>query len=242
MKDGAPRPLVRLERVDSTNSHLARLLKDGAAPDTVVVAAEQTGGRGQLGRAWYSPPGSLALSLAVSAPDSASLPFAAAIAAVEAVRECSGLAAMVRWPNDIIIRGRKAGGVLVEGRAGGPWVIGFGINVNVNAASFPGELGRTATSLAIESGRPFDLALIEQSLLAKWDEVSRLIPALDRVLTRWRLLDCTPGSSVRVREGETERLVEAAGVDGEGRLLARNGQVFEIISCASGLEWAPPGQ
>ncbi len=240
MNAGSPRPVVRLERVDSTNTHLARLLKDGAAPDTVVVAAEQTGGRGQLGRVWHSPPGSLALSLAVSAPDSASLPFAAAVASAEAVRGCSGLPAMVRWPNDIIIRGCKAGGVLVEGRAGGPWVIGFGINVN--AASFPDELARTATSLAIESGQSFDLALIEQSLLRKWDEVSRLIPALDRVLARWRLLDCTPGSRVRVREGETERAVEAAGVDDDGRLLAHNGQVFEIISCASALEWVPPGQ
>lgn len=238
--------IVRLDVVDSTSNELARRLACGAPVGTAVVAKEQTGGRGQLGRTWFSPPGSLYASVSLRHHDPTALPFAAGLGVLWTLFRACGFrvgGAHVRWPNDIIVRGRKIAGVLVEAATEqGVWIIGCGINVNVS--SFPPELSASATSVLLEQGweTEMDGLLGVEDLfflsMGVWLSVCE-----DRVSTlrAWRVFDCTPGSLIRVREGDGDRIVEAVGVDDEGRLMTNDGGKPGAVIGASVIDWLRSG-
>lgn len=161
--------LLRLESCLSTNDEAKRLARDGAPAGTVVVAAEQTAGRGTRGRAWHSPPGLglyLSIVLRPPIPDLAGLPLRAAWAVRDAVRAATGVAAEVEPPNDLVLGGRKLGGILCESAFEGGRlefaVVGIGLNLDHGPGDFPPALAETAVSLRMISGRRFDPApLIE---------------------------------------------------------------------------------
>lgn len=238
---GASRPalpssIVRLEVVDSTSSELLRLLRGGAPEGTVVVARCQTAGRGQRGRSWHSPPDAgLYVSFSWNyggAP--AGLSFAAGSACARTLRDACGVDAGVRWPNDVVCRERKLGGVLIEqAGAGRMWIIGCGLNVNNHR--FPPDLADVATSAQLETGRVFDLRAVERVFFQRMNEALGLLESggFPAVLAEWRRLDRTAGRMVRVGE----RRLRASGVDGEGRLVAISGDRFEIIEAAGTLVW-----
>jgi BirA family biotin operon repressor/biotin-[acetyl-CoA-carboxylase] ligase len=145
------------------------LIPPEAAEGTVVVADEQTEGRGRLGRRWFAPAGtSLLCSLQLRPPVSGErlpeLTGVAARACGEAIAACSGLEPEVRFPNDLLLGGRKVAGVLAEAREGRV-VLGIGINVNVPEDELPTEVGRPATSLLVEGGRAVDRADLLVELL-----------------------------------------------------------------------------
>jgi BirA family transcriptional regulator, biotin operon repressor / biotin---[acetyl-CoA-carboxylase] ligase len=172
------RPLEVLERVPTTMARAAELGDAGAPEGATVVAEEQTAGRGRLGRPWVAPPGtallvSVLLRPALAPSDLWLVASLAGVSLVDAVGELAAGAprrprAALKWPNDLLLDGRKAAGLLAEaGVHGGrlSWVaLGMGANVNQSPADFPPEVAGTATSLALATGAPVDRA----ALLGAW--------------------------------------------------------------------------
>jgi BirA family biotin operon repressor/biotin-[acetyl-CoA-carboxylase] ligase len=180
------------EELASTNDRLKDLARAGAPAWTVVLAERQTGGRGREGRRWQSPPGGLYVSLLLR-PEGAGvplIPLAAGLSVAEALDE-HAVAAELKWPNDVLVSGRKLAGILTEassGRAGVEWVVvGIGVNVGLDPESLPPELRAGVTSLAAEgaSGASVDaLAVAVLARLGVWYDALREAPA--RVTAAWR--------------------------------------------------------
>jgi BirA family biotin operon repressor/biotin-[acetyl-CoA-carboxylase] ligase len=201
------RPRLHLRATTSTNDRARELAQAGAPHGTLVTAAEQTAGRGRQGRTWTAPPGSaLLLSLVLRDPP-ALLPLAAALA----VAEVAGAGAQIKWPNDVLLDGRKVAGILAEGRPQDGWaVLGIGLNVALRLEELPPELRDTAGTLGLE---PADLEPTLERLL---DALERTL-ALDEatLLDAYRARDALRGREVRWTTGRGR----AAGIDGEGRLV-----------------------
>lgn len=200
-------PRIHYRAVDSTNACARALAQRGAMHGTLVTAAEQTAGRGRQGRSWAAPAGrALLCSLIVCDPPRL-LPLAAGVA----VAELAGAQASVKWPNDVLLDGRKAAGILVEGRPQDGWaVVGIGINVAMRESDFPPELRDRAVGLGLEPG------MIEGVLAQLLERLSDWISApATAVLAAVRGRDALLGRHIRWGGGEGE----AAGVDDEGRLL-----------------------
>jgi BirA family biotin operon repressor/biotin-[acetyl-CoA-carboxylase] ligase len=158
--------------IDSTMYEAARLAHKGAPHGTVVGADEQTAGHGRLGRAWHSPPGaglyvSLILRLGGPAEELPIVTLALGLAAAEAITQATGLAPDLRWPNDVLLAGRKCCGILTQ--LHGAAVVA-GIGINVNHESFPAELRAIATSLRLQAGRTVDRDGLLRHLLAAVDD------------------------------------------------------------------------
>lgn len=159
-----------LEETDSTNRVALEWAAAGAPHGATVVAEAQNAGRGRLGRQFFSPPGSnLYSSTILDLPDGAALAptlvFAAAIAVAQCVEEEVDKEAIeIKWPNDVLIRGRKTSGILLESASApteglaGRIVLGIGVNLNVDPSTFPDEFRERATSVAAERGGPVDRA------------------------------------------------------------------------------------
>jgi len=139
----------------------------------VVVASRQTRGRGKPGSGWFSPKGNLYLSAVVkpfkNQKDLAPITLLGALAARSMIVSLAKLPVIIKWPNDLRVRGKKIGGVLTERLASGHLIIGIGININCAARSFPKKLKAASTSLMIEARRAFDLKKIVESLLKELD-------------------------------------------------------------------------
>jgi BirA family transcriptional regulator, biotin operon repressor / biotin---[acetyl-CoA-carboxylase] ligase len=214
-------PLVHLDLTGSTND-LARGLAEGGAPSgTVVLAEEQTAGRGRQGRAWVAPPGrALTLSVIVRAGDEALglLPLTTAVAVCEACEEVAPVRCGVKWPNDVWIEGRKVAGILIEARPQDRWaVVGIGLNVDTTEEELPPELRESATSLRIATGADVGreralVALLER--LAEWLSAGR-----DRLLAAYRQRDGLNGHTIAWTAGSDRFEGEAKGVDDDGNLV-----------------------
>ena len=173
-------PLYLLDTVDSTNSRLKAMAREGAASGTAVAAREQTAGRGRLGREFASPPGGVYLSLLLR-PDCpparcAELAPLAAVAARRAVAACAGVWPDIKWPNDLLLEGKKICGILTErlelpGDPRGAVIIGVGINGNTRREDFPLQLRELAGSLYTQTGRQVDLDALSDALLRELDSL-----------------------------------------------------------------------
>lgn len=211
-----------LGEVASTNDEAKRGAAEGAAHGTAWVARSQTKGRGRQGRAWLCEPGDgllFSVLLRLAGPP-ANRPLVG-LAAGLAVRDAVGLGAMVKWPNDVVVRGRKLAGVLLE-TAGDAIVCGVG--VNVRARRFPPELADRATSIALELGAsaplPDDrelLGRILERLLATAERVAAT--GLGALHARLSAADALRGQLVRTDGGLAG---VADGIDERGRLLVRS--------------------
>src|SRR3989304_5381222 len=149
------RRILRFDAVESTNDTPKELLGEGAEEGTVIVAERQVAGRGRPGRAWFSPPGGLYCSIALkpAEPNVGLLGLVSGMPVVKALRHWSVLATL-KWPNDVVFRDRKLGGILCEGvyRRDTFWVVaGIGVNTNVSLDRLPAEVRGTATSLKAET-------------------------------------------------------------------------------------------
>jgi BirA family transcriptional regulator, biotin operon repressor / biotin---[acetyl-CoA-carboxylase] ligase len=201
------RPRLHLRATTSTNDRARELAQAGAPHGTLVTAAEQTAGRGRQGRTWTAPPGSAVLLSVVLRDPPALLPLAGALA----VAEVAGAGAQIKWPNDVLLDGRKVAGILAEGRPQDGWaVLGIGLNVALRIEDLPPELHETAGSLGLE---PADLEPTLERLL---DTLERSL-ALDEatLLDAYRARDALRGREVSWTTGRGR----AAGIDGEGRLV-----------------------
>jgi BirA family biotin operon repressor/biotin-[acetyl-CoA-carboxylase] ligase len=200
-------PRVHLRLADSTNARARELAARGAPHGTLVTATQQSAGRGRQGRTWVAPPGrALLCSLLVREPPRL-LPLAAGVAVAEVV----GCHAQLKWPNDVLVRGRKVAGVLVEGRPQERWaVVGIGLNVAVPEDDFPPELHDVAGTLGLAP------SAIEPTLRRLLVALGHWIAADQRdVLDAVRARDALFGRHVRWGDGEGQ----AAGIDDTGRLV-----------------------
>jgi BirA family biotin operon repressor/biotin-[acetyl-CoA-carboxylase] ligase len=179
------RSVLIYDRLDSTNNRAAELAADPANDGVVVLADEQTAGRGQQGRTWVSTPGSAVLLSALLFPPvelrrPALLTAWAAVAVGDAIREIAGLPTTIKWPNDVFLAGRKVCGILIESRPTAEGrvavVVGVGLNVNQSADAFAAAGLPDATSLAVAAGRSFVVADVARRLIRQLDEgFSRLV-------------------------------------------------------------------
>jgi len=227
------------DEVVSTNDVAKQLAEEGADHGEVVIADRQTAGRGRRGRPWASPPGRNVYFSAVLRPDlppqrAAELTLVAAVALCHAVRR-AGVDAGIKWPNDLVVKGKKLCGILTE-MAADPdrvqWVVlGVGINLNAAAADLPEELRGSATSLAIERGQPVPRALFAAAaltLLEEWLDLHAergFAPIRDE----WRSLSDTLGRPVRVATDGREIEGIAEDLDASGALLIRVGDRLEAV-------------
>jgi len=224
MRVAAPAPaIVRLGRVESTQTIAFALAADGAADGTVVVADSQAAGRGRRGRAWVDEPGASLLASIVLRPrlDPARLPglsLAAAVAVAEALTRTAGLTPRLKWPNDVLIGGRKVAGILLESRVTGEQATTIlGIGVNLSQRVFPADLAGRATSIWLASGRLVDRDSLLAALLDALAEWRRRLErqGFAPVRTRWRALADTLGRPVTV-DGVSGVAVD---VDADGALV-----------------------
>jgi BirA family biotin operon repressor/biotin-[acetyl-CoA-carboxylase] ligase len=223
--------IIPMKTVDSTNTVAMELGDRDAAHGTVILADRQTKGRGRLGREWVSPTGNVFMSIllrpAVSPADAALLTMTAAVACARALRDATGLDVGIKWPNDLMVSGRKLGGILTEMKSRGRRVlfavVGIGINLNSDAADFPPALRTVLTSLRIETGKRMRKAGLVTRILREfgfwYDELVR--GGKERVLDEWKDLSFTLGRCVRVTSGNEMFEGFAETLDGEGRLIVR---------------------
>ena len=218
--------VIWLREVDSTQSHVFALAAQEAPDGTVVVADVQTAGRGRRGRLWRAEPGT---SLLVSILVRPRLPTAmlsllsptTAVAVAETLAD-AGVPARIKWPNDVLARGRKIAGILLESRVGAAPVVAVGIGVNLLQHGFDADLEARATSAYLETGRALDRGALLTALLgrfARWR--TRLeTEGFPPVRERWLSLSDTVGDAVSV-DGVSG---VARDLDAEGALLVDDGR------------------
>lgn len=222
------------ETIDSTNNLAAALAGDPSNDGVAILAGRQTAGRGQHGRTWETPAGSAVLLSVLCFPPpplrrAAVLTAWAAVAVCETIHETIGVAASIKWPNDVLVEGKKVCGILTEQGRG--TIVGIGLNVNQSAADFAAAGLPEATSLGIESGRSFDCHDVARCLLRNLDEeYARLIAGdLATLEEKWREGAGLLGRFVKAEcaDGDVRgRLLEMAfdglllDVGGETKLLA----------------------
>ncbi len=241
------RDIQVFQQTSSTNDVVEKLARDGVAEGVVVFAESQTRGRGRLGRRWASPAGqglwfSVLLRPALAPASITQLTIVAATAVARAIRMETGLTPQIKWPNDILLGGKKAVGVLTELSAELDCVryVVMGIGVDVNVTQFPTELREVATSLALEAGRPFIRAEIAAAILRELDsDYARLARGhFPRLAEEWERQCITLGCRVSIRMGEREVRGRAEALDSDGALLLRSdhGHLERIVGGDVALE------
>lgn len=227
------------DSVPSTNDLALRLTQVPVPEGTVVVAEEQTAGRGRRGRSWASPRGGVWLSVILSPTLALErvpiVGFAAAIAAAVAIRKTTGLLARLKWPNDVLVDGRKVVGVLTEAAPAPGWVVvGIGINANVSRDALPEVPGDRAASLQTLLGRPIDREALTRTLLLELDRWYDTLTSagVESVLRRWREMADTLGRAVRVETATATICGVAHDVDEAGALLVRltDGTLHRVVA------------
>jgi BirA family transcriptional regulator, biotin operon repressor / biotin---[acetyl-CoA-carboxylase] ligase len=228
--EGLRSPLARVVEVHdavASTQELARELARAQTPHgTLAVAGVQKGGRGRLGRHWGSPQGGLWMSLVLRPELEAGLASritqTAAVGVAGALWEI-GVEARIKWPNDLLVGGRKICGILAESGVGPGGrldyvILGIGMNANLDPSDL-GVMDREVTTIRSELGQDVDLLLLLGGILSNLDAALGRIEEFETVLDEWRNLNCTLGERVRVRRlGET---IEGRAIDltPEGALL-----------------------
>lgn len=221
------------DAIDSTNSHAHKLAKEGAKEGTVVLSESQSKGKGRLGRSWFSPSGVniyLSVILRPQMPSSkiTLLTFAAAIAVAKAIRDIAGLDADIKWPNDILIKGKKVAGILSEMDAKSDAVrfvvIGIGINVNLDIKDIPSELIDKATSIKIETNITIDRMNLICRVLENLEEWYNIFERnrVNDIIDEWKRLAITIGRDVKVQSGNSFIEGRAVDIDENGALLIKD--------------------
>jgi len=234
-------PVHYFETLNSTNDLAKELAAQGAPEGAVVVAEAQTGGRGRLGREWNSPPGvglyvSLVLRPMLPPMELPQITLTTAVAVVRAVRRVAGLAPGIKWPNDLLLNGKKLGGILTEMETESDRIrhVVVGLGLNVNNPGFPPELAATATSMALATGRAFSRVNLLQAWLEEFEALYGrfLNQGFAEILEEWKNSAVTLGKMVTVRQGPREISGLALDVAPDGALLLRtaNGEMVRVTS------------
>jgi BirA family biotin operon repressor/biotin-[acetyl-CoA-carboxylase] ligase len=234
-------PVHYFEGLASTNDLAKELAAKEAPEGTLVVAESQSRGRGRLGRQWDSPPGvGLYVSLLLRPPlppsEMPQITLTTAVAVARALKRVTGVAPGIKWPNDLLLGGKKLGGILTEMETESDQIryLVVGLGLNVNNPAFPKELRALATSLALTTGRQFSRVQLLQAWLEEFEALydrflAREFPA---ILEEWRSLTVTLGRRVTVRQGPLTICGQALEVTPDGALLVRedSGEVVRVTS------------
>lgn len=216
----------------STNDVVERLARDGVREGVVVFAETQTQGRGRLGRSWVSPAGkglwfSVLLRPRLLPGETTRITIMAAVALFRALRGLHPLPVEIKWPNDILCRGRKLVGVLTEMQAELDLVrhviLGIGVNANLEAGDFPPEVRPTATSLRLELGQAVDRAALAVTILSELEQAYRRLRegSFELLAAEWASGCGTLGKEVGIRVGTRLISGRAEALDDSGALLVR---------------------
>lgn len=227
--------LLRFPSLPSTQDWVRHWARLGADEGLVVQAGEQTAGRGRLDRSWWSPAGtglylSILLRPAIPLMQAPQLTMLVSLAAIDACRSVAGVDPQPKWPNDLLLSGRKLAGVLTEIEADGApaqmkqlryAIIGLGLNVSMAFAGTP--LAETAISLAEASQQALSVNAVCDAFLASLESRYRQFGAGQTPLPEWKERLAPLGRRVRVHhEGQAELIGAARGVDGNGALLVED--------------------
>jgi len=218
--------VIRYPKLTSTMEEAKREAQRGAAEGTVIVADEQTAGKGRLKRLWLSPRGNIALSV-ILYPDVAHLPsliMIASLAVVHCIEAVTGLKSQIKWPNDVLIDNKKVGGILIEGDVKGKIVdyaiIGIGVNVNLRLSDFP-EIQPIATSLSDELGEEVSRLDVIRQLLVEMEKLYLMLQTGGEIFEEWRDRLVTLSRRVTVKWGKNIYEGIAESVAPDGSLLLR---------------------
>ena len=227
--------------VDSTNRVAKALAYNGAADGAIVVAEEQTGGKGRLNRNFYSPRGkgiwfSVILRPNLLPKDAPKCTLMAAVAIAEAMKRFN-LKADIKWPNDIMFNGRKLVGILTEmtGEIGKITylVVGVGINVNISRKEFPEELRNIAASLSEMSGEEISRVKFFRAVLEEFDKLYREVTVadFDKVIQRWKEYNITLGKNIKVISAIDGKSFTGKAVDlnADGALVVETEQGLDTV-------------
>lgn len=229
--------VIYFPSLDSTMEAARREARWGAPAGTVVIADQQTAARGRLKRTWISPKGELAFSV-ILRPNHEHLPdmiMLAPLSVVHSIENLTGLKAQIKWPNDVLIKGRKVCGILIENDIHKNKVvhsiIGIGINVNVHIADYP-EIAATAASLSDELGKPVSRLALLQELLRGMENLYFSLPESKIVFEDWKAHLVTLGQSVQVTLGNTiySGIAESVAKDGSLMLRQEDGNLTKIVA------------
>jgi BirA family transcriptional regulator, biotin operon repressor / biotin---[acetyl-CoA-carboxylase] ligase len=220
------------QKTTSTNDVAEKLARDGVQEGVVIFAETQTQGRGRLGRKWVSPGGkglwfSVLLRPELSPQEVTRLNVAAATALRRAIQRQTLLVTDIKWPNDVLVGGRKVAGILTELNAELDRVkhviLGIGVDVNLSVADFPHEVRKLATSLALESGRILSRSDLAVAILRELDtDYERVVAGrFSAVADEWEARCTTIGQTVLIRQGDRRIEGRAESLGDDGTLLVR---------------------
>ena len=239
------------QETTSTNDVMEKLARDGVKEGAVAFAESQTKGRGRLGRKWMSPTGkglwfSLLLRPDMHPQQTTQLTVATGIALRRAIEMHAGVRSDIKWPNDILLNGRKVAGILTELSAELDHIkyviIGVGIDVNQGAGDFPIELRSVATSLKIETGKAWSRAALAVEVLRQLDyDYGRLVAGrFQEIAEEWEQHCTTLGQTVVIRIGDRRIRGRAESLSEDGALLLRSehGHLETIMGGDVGIEKA----
>ncbi|WP_405079466.1 biotin--[acetyl-CoA-carboxylase] ligase [Paenibacillus chitinolyticus] len=231
------------EAVDSTMNEAHRLVAEGAEEGTLVFAEEQTSGRGRMGRHWHSPKGkgiwmSLILKPRVPVYFVPQLTLLTAVALCRAIRKECGVEIGIKWPNDLLVKGRKVSGILLEMSGEDERlkyvIIGVGITANLNGADFPDDLKPVATSLALESGSPVKREAMIAAFLNELEQLYDLYleNGFAPIRIMWEAMSVSLNCPIRVKtsQGTVEGRADSLDDSGALTVIADDGRKVKIYS------------
>ncbi|MBR2937587.1 MAG: biotin--[Oscillospiraceae bacterium] len=227
------------DTIDSTNTRAKELAKAGAPHGTVIIAGNQTEGRGRLGRSFSSPDG-MGVYLSVilrpgCTPDKLMhLTCAAGVAAMAAVEAISGVCPDIKWANDLVLGSKKLGGILTElGFAGNRVdyaIVGIGINCCQRAEDFPEELQDIATSLLMHTGKKISPAILAAALTEQLFHMDwTLFSEKEQLMETYRRHCITLGKEIVVIQNDQKYAATAFDIDKDGGLMVRFADGFEKV-------------
>jgi BirA family transcriptional regulator, biotin operon repressor / biotin---[acetyl-CoA-carboxylase] ligase len=233
VKGGLWKDIFVYDLVASTNELAMSLTtKEDLRTNTVIIADSQNKGKGRLGRKWFSPPGrniymSIAFKPRLDTRDATMLTLLTAVACAHAIKKISGLEVSIKWPNDLVLSGKKLGGILTEIRADidkvNLAVIGIGINVNMGIEDFTDEIRSIATTIKEESGKYCSRNELVIEILKQIEHFYNMLINIGRypLLNEWKILSSTLGKSVKVVIGDEMLIGLAEDIDDNGLLILK---------------------
>jgi len=225
--------LYYLDEVESTNEYLKSMIGD-ATEGAVVIADRQTKGRGRFNRTWYSPDGGLWMSTLLDSTKIEVMTLIGTVAICETLN-CYDILLGIKWPNDLLLNGRKVGGVLAE-PADGKTVLGLGLNLNIR--DFPDEIEMISTSIFAELKKKLDKMMIFDVLCKEIDDLYGMYKRdrIPEILVKWRHYTVMLGRNVRIETADRQIVGRAIDISGDGGLVVTlpDGKIERILdgSCS----------
>ncbi|MGO4731584.1 biotin--[acetyl-CoA-carboxylase] ligase [Paenibacillus sp. 2KB_22] len=242
------RKAVLLTSTLSTQGDVLKLAEQGQAEGAVVIAEEQTGGRGRFGRQWFSPPGKGIWMSVLLRPDlplqhTPQLTLLTGVAVCRAVRTCTGADAGIKWPNDLLIDGRKVCGILLESTVEDHEVryciAGIGVDVNFDPEDYPEDLTTIATSLKMETGQPVDRTKLTAAILTELEQLYFLYQkeGFGVISALWEALSVSLNREITVTNPQGVIEGKAIGLDPSGALLVEKHDGEHALVISGEISW-----